>query len=242
MAAGISRSRDAMRSALASGNPSERDPIETLLVEYLHALGLGRDDALGAEGTEFAIDNFARSACCISESLLRDVGNGSSIMGWEGDLSEVESDTRCGRKRGSFLERIKRTGCPRRDVFRDQPWKIGATPGHGADVVHCQEVDRGVNDSLGAPRAAATEQWGQSDQIALPAVTDGQLLPIGPREIQADDAGANECDPRWRARAKDEIAGEDVHGFADTLEQFLPDRAPTVLDVFDQSASRIALD
>src|ERR1700691_5426046 len=108
------------------------------------------------------------------------------------------------------MEGIKRTGCPGRDVFRDQPWKVGAALGGRADVIHCQELDRGVNDSLGTPRAAATEQWGQSDQIALPAVTDGQLLPSGPREIEADDAGADECDPRRRARAKDEIPGEDV--------------------------------
>jgi hypothetical protein len=70
-----------MRSALASRNPSQRDPIQTLLVEYLHPLGLGSDDALGAEGTAFAIDNLARSSCCVGESLLSDVRNGEPIMG-----------------------------------------------------------------------------------------------------------------------------------------------------------------
>jgi hypothetical protein len=39
-----------MRSALASRNPSQRDPIQTLLVEYLHPLELGSDEALGRGG------------------------------------------------------------------------------------------------------------------------------------------------------------------------------------------------
>ena len=42
-------------------------------------------------------------------------------------------------------------------------------------------------------------------------------------------------------RTKDEIAGEACAGFAHTLEHFLPDGAPTVQDVLDQSASRTAL-
>ena len=134
---------------------------------------------------------------------------------------------------------MESTGCPGRDVLRDQPWKVGAAPGGRADVIHCQELDGGVNDSLGTPRAAATEQRGQSDQIAPPPVTDGQLLPICPGEKDTDDAGADERDPWWRARAKDEIAGRDVCRLDDTLEHFLPDSAPTVLDVLDQSSMRV---
>ena len=84
---------------------------------------------------------------------------------------------------------MKRAGCPGRDVLSDQPWKVGAASGGRADVIHCQDLDGGVNDSLGTPSAAATEQRGQSDQIAPPAVTDGQLLPTGPREIDTNDAG-----------------------------------------------------
>jgi hypothetical protein len=86
-----------MRSALASRNPSQRDPFQPLLVKYLHPLGFGGDDALGAEGAEFATDNLARSAGCVGESLLSDVRNRESIMGGQGDLSEVEGDTRCRR-------------------------------------------------------------------------------------------------------------------------------------------------
>lgn len=97
---------------------------------------------------------------------------------------------------------MERIGCPGRDVLRDQPWKVGAEPGGRVDVVHCQELDGGVNDSLGSPRAAATEQRGQSDQIAPSAVTDGQLLPICPREKDTDDASADERDPWSRALRK----------------------------------------
>jgi hypothetical protein len=86
-----------MRSALPSRNPSQRDPIQPLLVKYLYPLGLGSDDPLGAEGAEFAIDNLARSAGCVGESLLSDVRNRESIMGGKGDRSEVEGDTRCRR-------------------------------------------------------------------------------------------------------------------------------------------------
>ena len=136
---------------------------------------------------------------------------------------------------------MERIGCPVRDVLRDQPWKVGAAPGGRVDVIHCQELDGGVNDSLGTPRATATEQRGQSDQIAPPAVTDGQLLPICPREKDTDDASADERDPWWRAHAKDEIAGRNICGLDNTLEQFLPDGAPTVLDVLDQSSMRITL-
>ena len=90
---------------------------------------------------------------------------------------------------------MKRAGCPGRDVLSDQPWKVGAASGGRADVIHCQDLDGGVNDSLGTPSAAATEQRGQSDQIAPPAVTDGQLSPICPGEKDTDDAGADERDP-----------------------------------------------
>ena len=86
-----------MRSALAYGNPSQRDPFQPLLAEYLYPLRLGSDDTLGAEGTEFATDHLARSAGCVVESLLSDVRNRDAIMGGQGDLSEVEGDTRCRR-------------------------------------------------------------------------------------------------------------------------------------------------
>lgn len=134
---------------------------------------------------------------------------------------------------------MERTGCPGRDVLRDQPWKVGAAPGGRVDVIHGQELDGGVDDSLGTPCAAATEQWGQSDQIAPSAVTDGQLVPICPREKDTDDAGAYERDPWWRAQAKDQIACRDVCRLDHTLEHFLPYRAPTVLDVLDQYSMRI---
>lgn len=86
-----------MGTAFASRIPSQRDPFQPLLVKYLHPLGLGSDDALGAEGTELAADNLARSAGCVGETLLSDVRNGESIMGRQGNLSEVEGDTRCRR-------------------------------------------------------------------------------------------------------------------------------------------------
>lgn len=127
-------------------------------------------------------------------------------------------------------------------MLRDQPWKLRAAPGGRVDVIHCQQLDGAVNDSLGTPRAAATEQRCQSDQIAPPPVTDGQLMPLCPREIDADDASADERDPWWRARSKDEIAGGDVCGLDDTLEHFLPDSAATVLDVLDQSSMRVPVD
>ena len=136
---------------------------------------------------------------------------------------------------------MERTGCPGRDVLSDQPWEVGAASGGRADVIHCQDLDGGVNDSLGTPRAAASEQRSQSDQIAPSAVADGQLLPICPGEKDADDASADERDPWWRARAKDEIAGRDVCRLDYALEHFLPDRAPSVLDVLDQSTVRITL-
>lgn len=86
-----------MRSALACRNPSQRDPSQPLPVKYLYPLRLSSDDTLGAEGTELATDNLARSAGCVGESLLSDVRNRDSIMGGQGDLSEVEGDTRCRR-------------------------------------------------------------------------------------------------------------------------------------------------
>jgi hypothetical protein len=86
-----------MGTAFASRNPSQRDPFQPLPVKYLHPLGLGSDDSLGAEGTEFATDNLARSAGCVGESLLSDVRNRESIMGRQSDLSEVEGDARCRR-------------------------------------------------------------------------------------------------------------------------------------------------
>ncbi len=49
----------------------------------------------------------------------------------------------------------------------------------------------------------------------------------------------DERDPWPRAQAKDEIAGRDICGLDHTLEQLLPDGAPTVLDVLDQSSMRI---
>src|ERR1700686_649902 len=136
---------------------------------------------------------------------------------------------------------MERIGCPGRDVLRDQPWKIGAAPRGRVDVIHCQELDGGVNESLGTPRAVTTEQRRQSDQIAPSAVTDGQLLPVCPRDKDSDDASADERDPWARAQGKDEIAGRDVCGLDHTLEHFLPDGAPTVLDVLDQSSVRIPL-
>ncbi len=135
---------------------------------------------------------------------------------------------------------MERTGCPGRDVLRDQPWKVWTSADGRENVIHGQELDGGVDDSLGTPRAAATEQCGQSDQIAPPGVTDGQLLPICPREKDTDDAGADERDPWWRAQAKDQIACRDVCRLDHTLEHFLPYRAPTVLDVLDQYSTRIA--
>ena len=89
--------RDRVRLARYRPECSQRDPIQSLHVKYLHSLGLGSDDPLGAEGTEFAIDNLARGAGCVGESLLRDVRNRESIMGGQGDRSEVEGDTRCRR-------------------------------------------------------------------------------------------------------------------------------------------------
>ncbi len=44
--------------------------------------------------TEFAIDNLARGAGCVGEALLSDVRNRESIMGRQGDRSQVEGDTR----------------------------------------------------------------------------------------------------------------------------------------------------
>jgi hypothetical protein len=86
-----------MGTASASRNPSQRDLFQPLLVKYLHPLGRGSDDTLGAEGTEFAIDNLARGAGCVGESLLSDVRNRESIMGGKSDRAEVEGDTRCRR-------------------------------------------------------------------------------------------------------------------------------------------------
>ncbi len=45
-------------------------------------------------GAEHATDNLARSAGRVGETLLSDVRNTGSIMGRQGDLSEVEGDTR----------------------------------------------------------------------------------------------------------------------------------------------------
>ncbi len=83
-----------MRTTLASRNPARRDLFQPLRVKYLHPLGLGSDDPIGAEGTEFATDNLARSADCVGESLVSDVRNRESIMGGQGHLSEVAGDTR----------------------------------------------------------------------------------------------------------------------------------------------------
>ena len=122
---------------------------------------------------------------------------------------------------------------PGRDVLRDQPWKVGAAPGGRVDVIHCQELDGHVNDSLGIPCAAATEQRGQSDQIAPSAVTDGQLLRICPerktRTMPARMSAILGREPRRKMRSP----GRDVCGLDHTLEHFLPDGAPTVLDVLD---------
>src|SRR6202035_4747355 len=75
-----------MRTAFASRTSSQRDPLQPLLVKYLHPLGLRSDDALSAEGAELAADNLARSAGCVGETLLSDVRDGESIMGRQGDL------------------------------------------------------------------------------------------------------------------------------------------------------------
>ena len=180
----------------------------------------------GAKGTEFVTDNLARSAGCVGGSLLSDVRDprvhhgraGRSLRGGgRYALRSVASNFPRGRG-GHWMPRSRRA--PRSTMERR------GAPGGRVDVIHCQELDGGVNDSLGTPRAAATEHRGQSDQIAPSSVTDGQMLPICPRKKDTDDGGADERHPWSRAQAKDEIAGRDVCGLDHTLEANLAGEVP----------------
>jgi hypothetical protein len=79
-------------SALMRLGNRGHDGLRLILVE-----AFGISTRVSAEGTEFATDSLARGAGCVGESLVSDVRNRESIMGGQGDLSEVLGDTRCRR-------------------------------------------------------------------------------------------------------------------------------------------------
>src|SRR6202049_1750852 len=194
----------------AQGGLPCREAREPALVDDRHRSCSPVDHTVNSESSQLSAHHLANGANGVSQSLVADVHDPTSIRTVHRHLLKVGRNTYCDRLPACISNGAQRLRCHTGHVLREPPWQLRIMCRRGSELVEGQHPQRRVGDRLRIPLVGAGKVGRKPDEVTGTRVANRQLSTQRCRDVHANNTAAQQRDLRLLTRSEGERARADA--------------------------------